>query len=105
MIKQPYNLDREFIRWFYEDPYPDTLSNRATVMRRTNQLSVEQRDYWMREAYKAGARSVAGETLCILGDWAAGCSGLDPELTAPDEVFDRAQENLEQYYQQLKLPL
>jgi hypothetical protein len=105
VIKFHYTLDREFIRWFYEDGYPDQLSNRATVMRRTPELSVEQRDYWMREAYKAGARSMAGETLCVLGDWAAAVEGLDPELVTPAEIFDRAQENLESYYQQMKLPL
>lgn len=102
MIKQ-YNLDREFIRWFYEDNYPDILNNRAGVMSRTVTLSVAQRDYWMREAYKAGAKNMAGETLCVLGDWTAACSGLDPEFMTPDEVYERAQENLQHYYKQLEL--
>lgn len=105
MTKHIYNLDREFIRWFYEQEYPDQLSNRATVMRRTPELTVEQRDYWMRQAYKAGARSMAGESLCILGDWAAAVEGLDPELVTPAEIFDRAQDNLQEYYKQLELPL
>lgn len=103
MTKQAYSLDREFIKWFYEDEWPDELNNRATIMKRTPNPNVEQRDYWMRLAFKAGAKSMAGETLCILGDWAAACAGLDPELTAPDEVYDRAQENLDSYYKQLEL--
>ena len=103
MPKTNFNLDREFIRWFYEHPYPNDMSNRAMIMAQTPQPNVEQRDYWMRQAFKAGAKSMAGETLCILGDWATACSGLDPELTCPDEVFDRAQENLDAYYKQLDL--
>jgi hypothetical protein len=103
MIKQAYNLDREFIKWFYEEPYPDELNNRAGVMARIPMLSVEQRDYFMRAAFKQGAKSMAGETLCILGDWSAACAGLDPELVAPDEVFECAQENLDAYYKQLEL--
>lgn len=103
MTKQAYSLDREFIKWFYEDEWPDELNNRATIMKRTPNPNVEQRDYWMRLAFKAGAKSMAGETLCILGDWATACSGLDPELTSPDEVFERAQENLDCYYTQLEL--
>ena len=103
MPKTNFTLDREFIKWFYEQEWPDALNNRATIMKRTPELNVEQRDYWMRQAFKAGAKAMAGETLCILGDWATACSGLDPELTAPDEVFDRAQENLDYYYKQLEL--
>ena len=102
-MKNKFNLDREFIKWFYEDEYPDQLNNRAGVMARIPMLSVEQRDYFMRLAFKAGAKSMAGESLCILGDWAAACAGLDPELTAPDEVYERAQENLDAYYKQLEL--
>jgi acyl dehydratase len=30
-VKQPFNLDREFIKWFFEFPYPDLGSNRAMV--------------------------------------------------------------------------
>lgn len=101
-MKQPYNLDREFINWFYHQPYPDAGQNRWGVMS-TSRMHIDTVDYWMRQAYKAGAKSMAGETLCILGDWAAGCSGLDPELVCPDEVWDRAEQNLHGYYNQLEL--
>lgn len=100
---QPFNLDRQFIKWFYEEPYPNDLQNRAGVMRNIPSLNVEQRDYWMRQAFAAGARSMAGETLCILSDWATACEGLDPELVTPSETFDRAEENLTDYYTRLGL--
>ena len=105
MQKQPFSLDREFIRWFYEDTYPDLGSNRSQVHEASVHFTpnTETRDYWMRLAYKQGAEAMANETLSILGDWAAACSGLDPELVCPDEVFDRAQENLDLYFEQLEL--
>ncbi len=52
----------------------------------------------LQQAYRAGAQSVAGETLCILSDWATACSGLQPETITPTQVFDRAEENLQHYY-------
>jgi hypothetical protein len=98
-----FNLDREFVYWFYENEYPQLGSNRAAVMQHAEPLNVMERDYWMRQAYKAGAKVVATETICVLGAWAAGCAGLDPELVCPDEVYDRAQENLFLYYDELEL--
>lgn len=55
----------------------------------------------LQQAYRAGAQSIAGETLCILSDWAAYCSGLEPEPTTPSQVYDRAEENLTHYYKQI----
>lgn len=55
----------------------------------------------LQQAYRAGAQSVAGETLCILSDWATACSGLKPEPTTPSQVYDRAEENLTHYYKQI----
>lgn len=97
---QEFNLDREFIKWFYEEGYPDVGSNRSTVMDSPQSIptAVSWKDYWMREAFKQGAQAMANETRCVLNDWAAAASGLDPELVAPDEVFDRAEENLQYYY-------
>lgn len=95
--KQPFSLDREFIRWFYEDNYPDVLSNRATVMQRTPTLNVEQRDYWMRQGFKAGAEAMWHELDETLLQYACATEGLDPELLTPAEIFDRARENLWAY--------
>jgi len=101
-MKQPYNLDREFIKWFYEEVYPEHGSNRAQSQAMGMPIAnIDIRDYWMRQAYKAGARSMANETRCILGDWATACSGLGPELVTPDEIFDRAEQNLECYYNEV----
>jgi hypothetical protein len=98
-----FNLNREFVRWFYEDEYPQHGYNRSGVMSMHNQLSVLDRDYWMREAFKQGAKTLATETTCVLGDWAAAVEGLDPEMLVPSEVYDRAQENLILFYEQLEL--
>ena len=88
---QKINLDREFIKWFFEEPYPDIGKNRATTFL-VNEKG--QRDYWMRLAYMAGCRAMAQDMLDTLADYACACEGLDPELVTPAEVFDRARENL-----------
>jgi hypothetical protein len=102
-MTQPFNLDREFVRWFYEDEYPQFGSNRSGVMSTSDPLNTLERDYWMRQAFKQGAKSLANETTCVLGDWATACAGLDPELVTPEEIYDRSQENLILYYEQLEL--
>jgi hypothetical protein len=102
-MTKTFNLDREFIKWFYEEHYPDRGSNRAKVFSANEHKNVDERDYWMRCAFKQGAKIMAVETTAILGDWATACSGLDPELVCPDEVYDRAQLNLVHYYEQLEL--
>jgi hypothetical protein len=101
-MTKTFNLDREFVRWFYEEDYPQASSNRAQVFSANKHKNTDERDYWMRLAFKQGAKTMATETLSILGDWAA-CSDLKPELVCPDEVYDRAQVNLVHYYKQLEL--
>jgi hypothetical protein len=50
------NIDREFVKWFYEDAYPEQGSNRRQVYSTTqNSQNINIIDYWMREAFKAGA--------------------------------------------------
>lgn len=85
------NLDREFVKWFFEEPYPQPGKNRAQTFL-VNEKG--QRDYWMRLAYMAGARAMAQDLLDTLADYACACEGLDPEMLTPAEVFDRARENL-----------
>lgn len=93
------NLDREFIVWFYDEQYPDLGSNRSMVMDSFGSLpnGVLWKDYWMRQAYKAGARKMAQDLLDTLADYACAVEGLDPELLEPCEVYDRARENLFAY--------
>ena len=97
MKKEIFMLDREFIKWFFEETYPEPGSNRATVFGYGNANNKENRDYWMRQAYMAGARSVSQENLEVLADWACAVEGLDPEMLEPAEVYDRARENLFAY--------
>lgn len=52
------NIDREFIKWFYEEQYPEQGSNRRQVYGMTQGTdNINVIDYWMREAFKAGAAS------------------------------------------------
>jgi hypothetical protein len=91
----PINLEREFIRWFYEEPYPEVGSNRCQYQASGSAaVGVDVRDYWMRLAYKAGARRMAQDMLDTLADYACACEGLEPELMTPAQAFDRARENL-----------
>jgi hypothetical protein len=52
------NIDREFVKWFYEAEYPEQGSNRRQVYSTTqNSQNINVIDYWMREAFKAGAEA------------------------------------------------
>jgi hypothetical protein len=103
-MKYPkYNITREFNHWFFDEQYPEQGSNRAQVYMTGNAQNRENRDYWMRQAFVAGANSMLGEIdLCLL-QWACAVEGLDPELLTPAEVFDRARENLDAHVKQLEL--
>jgi hypothetical protein len=105
-MREQFNLDREFIKWFYEEQYPELGSNRAQVQAMGDMPTrrVDVRDYWMRQAYKAGAQAMWQEVNSVLLDYACAVEGLDPEMVTPAEVFDRARENLHSYvYKQLEL--
>jgi hypothetical protein len=66
--------------------------------------NVDVRDYWMREAYKAGAQAMWLEINETLLAYACAVEGLEPELLEPCEVYDRARESLHSYvYKQLEL--
>ena len=52
------NIDREFIKWFYEAEYPQQGSNRRQCYGTTaGTTNIDTIDYWMREAFKAGAKA------------------------------------------------
>ena len=53
---------------------------------------------WLRAAYAQGCRDTAQDTLDTLGDYACATSGLDAEWLTPEQVYDRAQQNLAVYY-------
>ena len=54
------NIDREFVKWFYEDAYPEQGSNRRQVYGTTqNSQNINIIDYWVREAFKAGAQTAS----------------------------------------------
>ena len=105
MKKPQFNLDREFIRWFYEEPYPQFGSNVSQVHEASVHFTpnTETRDYWMRLAYKQGARAMWEEINHTLLAYACATEGLAPEMLEPSEVYDRARENLCAYVEQMEL--
>jgi hypothetical protein len=103
-MKQPkYNITRQFNQWFFDEQYPELGSNRAQVYMTGNPGNKSNRDYWMRQAFVAGANSMLQEIDACFLDWACAVEGLDPELITPSEVYDRARENLHHHIKQLEL--
>ncbi len=103
-MKSPkFNLDREFIKWFFEEQYPEMGSNRAQVFGYGNANNRENRDYWMRQAFVAGTVAMWSEINECLMSYACAVEGCDPELLTPSEVYDRARENLHAHVSQLEL--
>lgn len=103
-MQSTFNLQREFVKWFFEETYPEMGSNRAQVYMFGNPGNKSNRDYWMQQAYEAGARAMWDEINLTLLQYATAVEGCDPELLEPCEIFDRARENLHYYVnQQLRL--
>jgi hypothetical protein len=103
MQKPRYNITRQFNHWFFDEQYPEMGSNRAQVYGYGNPGNKSNRDYWMRQAFVAGANSMWSEINECLLQYACAVEGLDPELVTPAEVFDRARENLHAHVNQLEL--
>lgn len=99
MNNPEFNLDREFIKWYYEDTYPEMGSNRSQVHQVAFNFNpnVTMRDYWMRDAFKSGAQAMWNDINYTLAQYACAVEGLDPELLEPCEVYDRARESLHAY--------
>jgi hypothetical protein len=103
MKREQFNLDREFIKWFYEEQYPEQGSNRCQVHLSSN-TDIDSRDYWMRQAYKAGAEAMWDEVNLALATYACTVEGCEPEMLEPSDVYDRARESLHYYVnEQLEL--
>lgn len=105
-MNNKFNLDREFIKWYYEEQYPEQGSNRSQCHGSAFNFNpdVSMRDYWMRQAFKQGAEAMWNEIDYTLLSYACAVEGCDLELLEPCEVFDRARENLWSYvYGQLEL--
>lgn len=91
-----FSLNREFIRWFYEDQYPTRASNRAAVYEFSPTKNADQRDYWMRQAFKAGAEAMAHKIIC-------GLESSTQETAALLELKEVAGHADLTYYEQIKL--
>ena len=63
------NIDREFVKWFYEEHYPEQGSNRRQCYGMTaGTTNINTIDYWMREAFKAGAQAAQGYQIGTLDE-------------------------------------
>lgn len=103
-MKPIYNLTREFVKWFFEETYPEMGSNRCQVYMYGNPANKDNRDYWMLQAFQAGAQSLWQDIDHTLLQYATSCEGLEPEMLEPCVAFDRARENLHIYiHEQLRL--
>ena len=103
-MKPTYNLQREFNHWFFDEQYPEMGSNRCQVYGYGNPQNGSNRDYWMHQAFEAGAQSMWNEVNYALLQYACAVEGLEPELLEPCEVYDRARESLHYHItQQLRL--
>jgi hypothetical protein len=103
-MKPTYNLQREFNHWFFDETYPEMGGNRAQVYMYGNPGNRENRDYWMSEAFKAGAESMWNEVNHTLLQYACAVEGCDPYMVEPCEIYDSARESLHYYVnQQLRL--
>jgi len=106
MNREQFNLDREFIKWYYEEQYPEMGSNRSQCHGAAFNFNPDlaMRDYWMRDAFKRGAQAMWDDINLTLADYACAVEGLDPELLEPCEVYDRARQSLHCYItEQLEL--
>jgi hypothetical protein len=106
MRKPNINLDREFIKWYYEEQYPEMGSNRSMCHGSAFNFNPDatMRDYWMRLAFKQGAQAMWNDINAALLDYACAVEGLDPEMLEPCEVYDRARQSLHYYVnEQLEL--
>lgn len=78
---KPLDLDEAFVYWF--DEY-DHLEYEDTKL-----------------AFMAAARIVAQDTIDTLRDYATACAGLGTESVTPEQIYDRAADNLMVYYTQI----
>lgn len=104
MKKPIFNLKREFNHWFFDEQYPEMGSNRCQVYGYGNPQNANNRDYWMQQAFEAGAQAMWTDIDYTLLQYACAVEGCEPEMLEPCEIFDRARENLHSYVnQQLRL--
>lgn len=103
-MKPTFNLKREFNHWFFDEQYPEMGSNRCQVYGYGNPQNSSNRDYWMGQAFEAGAQAMWNEINYTLLQYACAVEGCDPYMIEPCEVYDSARESLHYHiHQQLRL--
>lgn len=95
------NIDRGFDTYLGELEGYSTRACRLYAEVEAGIMREQRIIQWMRAAYQQGARDMAQDTLDTLGDYACALAGLEPEVIKPEEVYDRARDNLMTYYTQV----
>ena len=94
------DLDKKFLEYFDELECFGLRSERFYAECEAG-MKPERVLEWLRAAYQQGCRDMAQDTLDTLGDYACAVSGCKPEVLGPEEVYDRAHDNLMVYYTQV----
>lgn len=93
-----FNLREEFLKYMNE---VKDFESKSEVLHEYSEAGMMQENRileWLEESYIAGARSMAQDTLDILGDYACALAGCEKELIGPEEVYDKAHISLMAYY-------
>lgn len=93
-----FDLREEFLKYMNE---VKDFESKSEALHEYSEAGIMQEKRileWLEEAYIAGARSMAQDTLDTLGDYACALAGCEKELIGPEEVYDRAHSNLMVYY-------
>jgi len=63
-------IDREFIKWFYEEAYPLEGKNRSQVFANNmaSNPNHDSRDYWMRQAFTTGYMKALNDSAPSVAD-------------------------------------
>ena len=92
------NLREEFLKYMNE---VKDFESKSEALHEYSEAGIMQEKRileWLEEAYIAGARSMAQDTLDTLGDYACALAGCEKELIGPEEVYDKAHISLMVYY-------
>lgn len=96
-----FDLREEFLKYMNE---VKDFESKSEVLHEYSEAGIMQEKRileWLEESYIAGARSMAQDTLDILGDYACACAGLEPRLIKPETVYDIVESDLQFYYDKI----
>ena len=96
-----FDLREEFLKYMNEVKDFESKSEALHEYSEAGIMKEKRILEWLEEAYIAGAKSMAQDTLDTLGDYACALAGCEKELIGPEEVYDKAHISLMVYYAQI----